>query len=227
VSKAGPDFAKSRDAHAILARLPFPVYLTANPDDLMFGALGRAKTLDGEPKDPRRVEFPWCHPVVERAVIEGVPANDPAYRPDEKAPLVGHLLGSFRAWDCVPVTEDDYFEYLLRFNENRPKLHDEVQRALGSTSLLFLGFQLDEWSFRVLLHALRTFDNDRARQERVRVAVQVNPEDELVRDPAGAHQFIDEFFERKNTFVYWGSAEDFLGELWDQWDALAGAEVGV
>ena len=224
-SKVGPDFSTSRDAHAILARLPFPVYLTANPDGLMFEALNRAKSLDGPPKRPCWVEFPWCKPAVERAVIEGRAADAPTYQPTEAEPLVGYLLGSFRAWDCVPVTEDDYFEYLLRFNENRPKLHDEVQRALGSTSLLFLGFQLDDWSFRVLLHALRTFNNDSVLQNRVRVAVQINPDEEQVRDPSGAHRFVDEFFQRKSIFVYWGSTEDFLGELWEQWDALAGAGV--
>ena len=218
-SRVGADFESSRDPHAILARLPFKVFLTANPDGLMTAALRRARTLDGQPKRPRRVTFPWAESEAGGALIEGDDGDDSGYEPTEENPLVGHLLGSYDQWGCVPVTEDDYFEYLLKFTENRTNkvLHHEVGVVLKETSLLLMGFQLDDWSFRVLLHALRSFDEDRPGQPRNQVAVQINPEEERVRDPAGAHKFFDEFFQSRNIFVYWGGAEDFLGELWDEW----------
>jgi hypothetical protein len=215
--------AASQDAHDILARLPFPLYVTANPDNLMFEALRRAKTLKGEPKKPRRAPLRWPEPTQPAApargpapAVDGVEDKDKDYIPTETEPLVFHVLGSLDHWDDVPVTEDDYFEILIQFGFNRSKLHGEVQRALATNSLLFLGFQLDEWNFRVLLHALRQYITQAAAKG-IRVAVQINPEECRIQDAAGAHKYLEQYFESKNIFAYWGSAEDFLGELWEQW----------
>ena len=205
--------AASQDAHDILARLPFPLYVTANPDNLMFEALQKAKTLKGELKKPRRLPLHWPEPTPAPAV-DGV--EDKAYKPTEAEPLVFHVLGSLDHWEDVPVTEDDYFEILTQFGFNRSKLHGEVQGALATNSLLFLGFQLDEWNFRVLLHAFRQY-NTRDPAKGIRVAVQINPEECRIQDAAGAHKYLEQYFESKNIFAYWGSAEDFLGELWEQW----------
>jgi hypothetical protein len=213
----------SDDAHDILARLPFPVYVTANPDNLMFEALRKAKTLKGKPKKPHRAPLRWPEPAQSSA--ERGEDNDKVPIPSEIEPLVFHVLGSLDRWEDVPVTEDDYFELLIQFGFNKSRFYPEIQGALARNSLLFLGFQLDEWSFRVLLHALRQYITQRAAKG-IRVAVQINPEEGRIRDAAGAHDYLEQYLESKNIFVYWGSAEDFLGELWEQWPGKGPAGGG-
>jgi CHAT domain/SIR2-like domain len=222
----------SDDAHDILARLPFPVYVTANPDNLMFEALRNAKTLKGRPKKPHRAPLRWPEPAQPAVpglrlatAVELGEDKDNVHIPSEVEPLVFHVLGSLERWEDVPVTEDDYFELLIQFGANKSRFHREIQGALAMNSLLFLGFQLDEWSFRVLLHALRLYITQRASRG-IRVAVQINPEEGRIRDAAGAHKYLEQYLESKNIFVYWGSAEDFLGELWEQWPGKGSAGGG-
>jgi hypothetical protein len=213
----------SHDAHDILAGLPFPVYVTANPDNLIFEALRKAKTLRGIPKNPHRAPLRWLEPTQPDApgqgpalAVQGVEDKYGVYIPSEVEPLVFHVLGSFDRWDDVPVTEDDYFELLIQFGVNKTRFHREIQGALAMNSLLFLGFHFDDWSFRVLLHALRQYITQRA-SKGIRVAVQINPEEGRIRDAAGAHKYLEQYLKSKNIFVYWGSAEDFLRDLWEQW----------
>ncbi|MCI0478659.1 MAG: CHAT domain-containing protein, partial [Anaerolineales bacterium] len=73
------------DAHAVLAALPFPIFITTNPDNLLIEALKAAG------KDPQVELCKWN----EDMEFESIYKREPDYRPDEKRPLVYCLFGQF------------------------------------------------------------------------------------------------------------------------------------
>lgn len=202
------------DSYTALASLPFAIYFDANPNDLMRRALTRAVTVAGQSKQPRSDTFNW---VEDRQDPDSPFARgQPPYTPSEKEPLVYHLFGDCRHWEGVPVTEDDHFAYLANFGRGADDMPDPVQQALNRTSLMFLGFQLDDWSFRVLLHALKRFQN-RLSEDYKNVAVQIDPAEGRIRDAVRARDYMNQYLQAKRTVVFWGSTDDFLEELWGAW----------
>ena len=52
------------------------------------------------------------------------------------------------------VAEDDFFDYLIGITSNKDLIQPVVRRARTDSALLFLGFQLDDWDFRVLFRSI-------------------------------------------------------------------------
>jgi hypothetical protein len=116
------------------------------------------------------------------------------------------------------LTEDDYFKYLLKLPtlSLRPSV---VRSALTESGLMFLGFRLDDWDFRVFFQFLRSREarglNDLL--QRRGVAVQLDPEDGRTSEPARVRDYLRSYFESEKTGIYWGSTDEFLQELHEQW----------
>jgi hypothetical protein len=195
------------EPHAILARLPFAVYLTANPDDLLSDALRE------EGKVPQVVVCPW------KAELKGVAA--PA-TPDKDHPLVCHLHGRLDVEGSLVLTEDDHFDYLIGVALNKSSIAPSVKRAMGDSLLLFLGFEIDHWSFRGLLRCLPQLA-DKGRSY-AHVAVQVDPEKTCFLSAQEARDYLQKTFAVRGltVSVSWMSVKHFLAELagqWQQWRA--------
>src|SRR5262249_59458580 len=83
------------------------------------------------------------------------PARPPpaAQKPSVEKPLVFQLFGHLGDVGSLVLTEDDYFRYLLSLAGLRaqPSL---TQRLLAQSGLMFLGFRIDDWDFRVFFHFL-------------------------------------------------------------------------
>ena len=79
--------------------------------------------------------------------------DDGRRSPTPTQPLVFHIFGYFRDENSLVLTEDDYFDYLISLIQYKPRIPGVVGEQTTSTSLLFLGFQLTDWNFRVLLPA--------------------------------------------------------------------------
>ena len=135
------------EPHTVLAQLPFPLYVTTNPDDQL------RRALAAEGRAPRAEVFAWHNrPGYEwpRSVFE----QESGYEPTPERPLVYHLFGRLDLPHSIVLTEDDYFEFLLgvpRHAQNAPKV---VREALTRSALLFLGFRLEGWDFRVLFRSI-------------------------------------------------------------------------
>jgi hypothetical protein len=72
------------------------------------------------------------------------------------------------------LTEDDYIEFLKNIDQN--KLHHRIVRAFAGTSLLFLGYRLEDLSFRTIFKGLI---NAAARVlKRLSISVQITPKRE-------------------------------------------------
>jgi hypothetical protein len=198
------------EPHTVLAQLPFPLYVTTNPDD----QLRRALVAQG--RAPRAELFPWHNrPDDEwpRSVFE----QDPGYEPTPDSPLVYHLFGRLDLPHSVVLTEDDYFEFLPgvpRHAQNAPKV---VRAALTSSALLFLGFRLDGWDFRVLFRTiLAQGEKLRLKQGVPHVAAQVAPEEGRNIDTERARDYLETAFGQADVTIYWGTVDDFLRDLCDR-----------
>jgi hypothetical protein len=57
--------------------------------------------------------------------------------------------------------------------------------------------------------------------EYVHMAAQVEPEEGRIIDPEGARRYMEEYFKHVASInLYWGTAEEFVRELWHQWNEL-------
>lgn len=207
------------DPYRVLAELPLPIYLTATPDNLLYAALQEASSSkEGTKKDPQTVLCRWNEYTVG---MRNIYTNEPRYFPDPDRPLLYYFFGRLGEIDSIVLTEDDYFDFLIGVSLNQQHLPSALRRALTDTSLLFLGFQMSDWNFRVLLRYIRSLQGDRTRvrDERVHVAVQVEPEAGRIQDPLGALDYLRDYFSKTAEIsVYWGSARDFIQELKERWE---------
>ncbi len=139
--------------------------------------------------------------------------SEPDYRPSPDRPLVYHLFGRLSAPDSLVLTEDDYFDFLIGVTSRNELIPGVVRRALTDSALLFLGFELDDWDFRVLYRSVMGREGRRRRVKYAHVAAQVDPEGERIANPQRARKYLESYFEGEDISIYWGTVADFAGEL--------------
>jgi hypothetical protein len=194
------------EPHRVLASLNLPLYLTTNCDSFMVEALAaRPNTAPG------REVCRW------NKDLDGLPSRfegGASYKPTRQAPLVYHLFGSDVEQRSLVLTEDNYLDFLIKVSE-KGRIPDYIRGVLASTSLMFLGYGLHDWEFRVLLRGLVATVNRRLDFQDV--AVQL--EGVSKGDAAAVQDFLRKYFERANINVFWGSTAQFIAELREQWEA--------
>jgi SIR2-like protein len=203
-----PPFEKPTEPHSLLADLPLKVYLTTNYDDYMTRALVRAG------KEPLTAICPWYR----GAEVDPGMSLPAAYQPAPGRPLVYHLHGSFQQPASMVLAEQDYVEFLVNLSrdigEDMPRLLPiPVLLAMTRQPLLFVGYSLHDWSFRMLFHGL--VGAVPAVQQRRHISVQLTPGVGMS-DPGArrrAEEYLTRYFAKLNITVYWGSAEEFCTEL--------------
>jgi hypothetical protein len=228
----------SSDPYAALADLPLPIYITTQPVNLLAEALRAAgknphvetlrwKELDdvGPATDDLDVAD-WAFQVREDAASREAAADagwptsaferDPHYHPQADAPLVYHLFGHLTRQRSLVLTEDDYFDFLIGVTRDRDLVPPLVRRAFADSALMFLGFRLDEWDFRVLFRSILSQEGNR-RGRYAHVAVQIDPEEGRTMEPERAREYFETYFQSSDITIYWGSTESFVKELRDRW----------
>jgi hypothetical protein len=130
------------DPHALLARLPASIYLSATPDSLLVDAL----TANGRPPS---VDFARWRPRLRNdpsSLFNG-PNKPPAS--SRQNPLVFYMFGTLDNVDSLVVTEDDFFDYLIQVvsDKDNTVIPLDVRTALAENALMLLGFDLDDWAF--------------------------------------------------------------------------------
>ncbi|RIK25013.1 MAG: hypothetical protein DCC52_11770 [Chloroflexi bacterium] len=193
----------AHDPYAVLAHLPFPVYITTNPDSLIIDALQAAG------KEPQVELCQWNDNITTQALAQ----TASSFVPDEKHPLVYCLFGQYGDPDSQVITEDDYFDYLIGVTSNKDLIHHEVKRMLTDSALLFLGFQLDDWNFRVLYRSIMSQEGGNRRKNLPHIAAQIDPAEGRLIEPERARKYLENYFGNADISIYWGSAEDFIKDL--------------
>ncbi len=198
-----------QDAHWVLANLPLPVYITTTYNHLLEAALKDAG------KDPQMVLCPW-NEYVEQS--ESIYSREPNYYPTPERPLVYHLFGSLSDSDSIVLTEDNYFDFLIGFTGNKDLIPGAVRRALADSALLFLGFQMDEWNFRVLFRSILAQQGSGRRDRYTHIAAQIEPEEGRTLSPVNAQKYLENYFKTEYISIFWGSADDFISQMWQNWN---------
>jgi hypothetical protein len=195
---------------SVLAQLPAPVYITTVYSRL----LARALTDAG-----RKPEVELCRWHEDTDWPESVFDREPGYRPTAERPLIYHLLGTYDQPESLVLTEDDYFDFLIGITRNQDLVPKVVRRRLSDSALMFVGFRLDEWDFRVLYRSLLRAEGRGRRDEYTHVAVQIDPEEGATIDAGLARRYLESYFHSARVSLYWGSTEHFVKGLKDAWGA--------
>jgi len=115
------------------------------------------------------------------------------------------------------LSEDDFFEYMMWVNNRSAQVPIPVDlvKAWREKSLLFLGYRLNDWSFRVLYRSILNEERRHGRDYKS-VAVQLQPSEENLR-PENARKFLEKYFPNDDFNIYWGRSDEFLQNLWQKW----------
>jgi hypothetical protein len=198
-----------RDPYKVLAALPLPIYVTTNADRLLL------KALEAAGKSPQVALCPW-NKYVEQA--DSIYDKEPNYLPSPEKPLVYYLYGRLGEPDSLVLTEDDYFDFLIGVTSNKDLIPAAVRRALADTALLFLGFQVDSWDFRVLFRSILSGEGGGRRSRYAHIAAQIEPEEGRILEPERARRYLENYISKgADISLYWGGPEDFAAELQKQW----------
>jgi hypothetical protein len=215
-SKSPPDFTQPDEPHALLAELNLPMYITTNYDSFMDLA------LKSRNRTPERELCRWNGFVQQKVKsVFGDEKKPTDYEPTSTSPLVYHLHGHYDLPQSLVLTEDDYLDFLNRLSSDPLLLPSAVRTALAGTSLLFIGYSLSDWNFRVLFRGL--IGSLGASLGYTGVAVQLSPDayedSESGRDRA--QKYLDKYFpkiQKIKVRVYWGDIKEFTAELRQRWE---------
>jgi hypothetical protein len=197
-----PDFAKPGEPHGSLAALPLPIYITTNYDNFLVQA------LRAQGKQPRRDYCRWNKFLNQSSEIDSLARN-------LEEPIVFHLHGHTDIPESLVLTEDDYLDFLVNVSTNRSLLPLRVQEAIAGTSLLFVGYRLADYNFRVMFRGL--VNAMEASLRRISVTVQLPPEPEGSAEARLQQKYMTKYFREKDIHVYWGTAREFAAELSNRW----------
>jgi hypothetical protein len=202
IKEAGyPDFDKSDEPHMALASLPLPLYMTTNYDDFIF------KALEKKGRDPKRFANRW-HEAEQK--FTGGKALDPEdINPTITSPAVYHFHGHKDDLESMVLTEDDYLDFLVRVSRDQDLIPPRIQQAIGGTSLLFIGYSLNDTNFRVIFRGLVETQKS---ARKISVTVQIPPNEPEVA------AYLTKYFGGSGIRVYWGTARQFVNELKRRWE---------
>jgi hypothetical protein len=200
-----PELTREDEPHRVLAELPLAIYLTTNYDDFMVQAL---RSVGKEPVED------FCRWTVRESFGPSIFDAPGGFEPTVERPLVYHLHGMLDRPESLVLTEDDYVDFLVNLADPAV-VPPRIREALSDTMLLFIGYRLADWNFRVLYRGLVEKVDPSGRRQNL--TVQLRPAD--VPSPDAAQTYLDRYFDAMKVQVYWGDAAEFLGELRRQWNA--------
>src|SRR5207248_3347545 len=143
-------------------------------------------------RDPQVALCPWNQDIEQP---DSAYRKDPEYEPSVERPLVYHLFGRLDQPASLVLTVDDYLNYLSWGSKEQlrgllSKVPPAVSRAYSANALMFLGFNFDDWDFRVLLQSIAN-PEVRSRMRPNSVAVQVDLEEGPVLQPELARSYLE------------------------------------
>ncbi len=208
-----PDFSAPDESHALLADLCLPVYVTTNYDDFMYEALESRGRL------PQRAICPWyTNNVQEVAEATSLFRDAAGYNPDPARPIVYHLHGHPSVPESLVLTEDDYIDFLVRVSANPDLLPPVITKSLRSRMLLFIGYSLTDWTFRVIFRGLLSARPLHTSYPHVSVQMPPLSNDGDDNRSARIQEYLDRYFEMQSISICWRTAREFTAELRRRWE---------
>ena len=174
-------------------------------DDLTCPVTQAGEARDRSPESHRQK--------VERLRAEVDPERPPT-RFSIQEPLVYHLCGTLQSQPTLVITEDDYFIWLrewVKQVDNGDCVPGYVKTPLVTNSQLFLGYHFDDWEFRLVFQAIKSFQR-KIQDGRPHVGVQFEPHTLRIEREA-AQSYLESYFDEDKISVYWQTGNAFLAEL--------------
>ena len=220
---AGLRAANPKEVHTLLARMPVPIYVNANRDNLLHDALVE------QGKKPHIQLCTW-RSSGDLGMAHG-PQAAPEYVPSVEEPLIFHVFGNFHYPESLVITEDDYFEFLMGVTRNETLRENgiphAVTAAISTSGWLLLGFQVEDWDFRVVLGSILRQPGREISRRRTSVAIQMNPTDERI-VPERMYKYLRKYFEEQSHVnLFWSLPEEFMTQLMERYDRAVTAEAGI
>jgi hypothetical protein len=85
-----------------------------------------------------------------------------------------------------------------------------VKSAFSANSLLFLGYFLDDWDFRIVFQSIRAFVLQPPNNGHI--GVQVRPRGQIVEREA-AQRYLESYFGTDRIDIFWVSTAAFVEEM--------------
>ena len=203
---------QENEIHHLLAELPLPLYITTNPDGFMVEA------LEHSGRSPRRVGPRW-------APQAGSPQHILLPNPSPEEPVVLFLNGHDgdpEQRQHLVLSEDDYLAHFVRIARDQDRiLPMNILSEISQHSFLFLGYNIEDWAFRVILQGLLK-PIAQTGGAKLHVGVQLE-----VSQTPNADKIIDymqRYLGRFNIEIYWGTPQQFVAELHARWHEYLEAE---
>jgi hypothetical protein len=217
---------QENEIHHLLAELELPLYMTTNVDNFMVEALKyhqQQQIAAGKRKDlsVRREGLRW-----------NPDNNTPKYvlspEPSFEQPVVFHLNGHDGdplQKEHLVLSEDDYLAHFARIRHDQEiVLPTNVLGMLAENSFLFLGYNLGDWEFRVVLQGLLQPIAQTSKLKKPHVGVQLDLDQ--VEDVDKARDYLRRYLGQYKIDIYWGTPQQFVTELHTRWRAWLAEQGG-
>lgn len=210
--------SQTKSPYEVLSNMDLPIYITSNYDRFMEDALSR------NPRKTAESDFcKWSDKLIKYAKTVNIPSvfDQTQYKPTEQRPLVYHIHGDMNIPGSMVLTERDYFEFVINLNKSEDKdiLPSVIRTELATSSLLFIGYSLEDISFRSIFQGFLSFLSSISNEFRTpSIAVQIPPTISN-KGQIKVQKYIEQY--TRNMFdvrIYWGSTVDFIAELDKRWE---------
>ena len=204
----------AKDPLRLLASFPLPYYITTSYYDFLERAL-----IDVNKEPITQVCF-WSGEIKE-VKPEHLPNNDIV--PTPHTPMVYHLYGLEDYPETLVLSEDDFMNFLIKVmghtNNQNPIVPLGLQEKLAESQLLLLGFQLNDWDFRVLFRFLLNYrQREKQLLERGMVIQLKEPGEKEMGDVDKTLDYLRDYFNQENFEVKRKEITTFIQELWSEWN---------
>lgn len=209
-----PDFRQLNEPHGVLASLPLPIFITTNYDNFMYRALDEYRDKNGrKTKTPVREVCRWNRLIEKKLHRKPSVFDDFEFTATPEAPVVFHLHGYDEMPESLVLTEDDYIDFLVRISQgDSGVIPPRIQEAIADTSLLFVGYSLNDLNFRVLFRGIINSIERTTGRDSFTLQFPPPPDQASLR-------YIENYFDKMSIKVVWGDASDFVAELLEKWEA--------
>ncbi|MDF0682620.1 MAG: SIR2 family protein [Candidatus Nitrosocosmicus sp.] len=110
------------------------------------------------------------------------------------------------------LTESDYIDFIVKMNRNSDIMPKFIRNALASTSILFLGYSINDINFRIIFRGISDFVGSRYLLSNVAVMLLPSKYTSLRQEKLQEY-FNDYAKYMYKVNIYWGDVNDFSREL--------------
>lgn len=193
--------AEHPDLLRMLARLPIKIYVTTSYYNFL------ERVLQAEGKAPITQV---CFFREGGAEAEGV--SNSKINPTVETPLVYHLFGSEKYPASMVISVDDYLNFLINIAQEATKtIPGFLIKALNTSSIILLGYRLQDWDFQVLFRSIIMREN---KLRKYSVAIQLDPGRlDYIRNIEIAERYLMHYFGEAKLDVVWEKTDEFIKRL--------------